>query len=109
MRYTTSIMVLLAVLGTAGCGMGTGLNEWGGYKLLSPRPFMQNLPEGHDDYSRGFRAGCSSFTRTVGSGLLRMYDSDMYDPEEGIENNEYYAGYRIGSYYCTQYLDVEPI
>ena len=70
--------------------------------------FMDNIPDGHDSYSQGFRDGCNTAYGNIGSGLLQSHAVGL-DPNRGIEDQEYYLGYRMGYNYCTYYLDPDPL
>lgn len=66
------------------------------------------MPDGTDDYSRGFRDGCNTYTGIIGSGMLQSYG--VYVDADAIQNNaDYYEGYKFGGTYCTMYLGWEPL
>lgn len=83
-----------------------GMTGFGG--SMSPRPFlMRNIPGGDENYSQGFRDGCST-TINFGVGLVRSHPF-KYDVIRGLKDKEYYAGYRAGTVYCTYFADVDPL
>ncbi len=81
----------------------------GRHSYFSGQPlFMANLPQGDDSYSQGVRDGCNTAVGQIGSGYLRSFGM-AYDPNRGLEDQDYYMGYRIGNNYCTYYLDPDPL
>lgn len=57
-------------------------------------------------YDQGFRDGCNTSLGITGSGLLRNHGFS-YDVNRGIEDQEYYKGYRIGTIACVYYVDYD--
>lgn len=90
--------------------MLTACTERGNFgSALEPRPlFMRGIPSGDDAYSQGWRDACQTFVGIVGSGMLRNQPF-AYDPERGVNDKEYYKGWRDGIAYCTYYTDYDPI
>jgi len=109
-----TILVIFMSFFLADCGFmtesyGLFMDDEGRRGLFTPRPFqMRGIPQGDDSYSRGFRDGCNISIGMIGSGLHRM-DGFGYDPNRGIEDKDYYLGYRTGDFYCAYYLDSDPI
>ncbi len=89
-------IILGSVLLLSGCGA-----------LLGPRAEL-HLPEGNDPASVGFRDGCNSSLGNIGSGMLQARPFSL-DVNRGIEDKQYYEGYRTGANYCTYFLDAAPI
>lgn len=88
------------------------LKEYHGrHGMFTPAPFaIGQIPQGDDDYSQGFRDGCNTAYGIMGTGMLSSsYDSNYYDYEKSITNNDYYKGRTIGFNYCTYYLDNDPL
>jgi len=82
--------------------MGTGNKP--GY--LTPLPIFLEMPEHEGEYGEGFRDGCITALGTTGFGVIRNNDF-KYDPNRGIENREYYQGFRMGSTACVYYMDYD--
>lgn len=58
------------------------------------------MPEGDDDFSVGFRDGCQTGSGIIGESVMRVYGMS-YDVEKGIENQQYYKGYKTGFNTCV--------
>ena len=69
------------------------------------RPFMaRGLPDGDDDYSRGFRDGCQSVLGVVSQGLVRNIPH-RYDGWKLTSNKFYSTGFLDGEEHCTYLYD----
>lgn len=89
----------------------TDLKEYyGRHGTFTPAPmYFEGMPEGDDEYSQGFRDGCNTAFRTVGTGLLSvMYDDTYYDFDKILDSDDYYKGMSLGMSYCTNHLDTDP-
>lgn len=80
----------------------------GKHHFWTPAPPWLRIPEGDDSYSQGVRDGCNTFLETVGETGLKMHNF-AYDVNRGIEDRDYYIGFRMGMDYCTYYVDVDPL
>lgn len=81
----------------------------GRHMLMTAEPaFLDGLPDGDDSFSQGFRDGCNTTLGIVSFTGVRGLDF-AYDVNRGIEDREYYRGYRLGSDYCVYYVDPEPL
>lgn len=75
--------------------------NWG----WKPRPYMaRGLPDGDDDYSRGFQAGCKSVFGMVAQGMVRNLKPE-YDGWLLTSNSFYAAGFVDGEEHCTYIYD----
>lgn len=82
---------------------GGHLSPW------TPRPAFLSMPDGDDSYSQGFRDGCTTYLGAAGASGLRMAHGYAYDANRGIEDRDYYIGYRMGVDHCTYYVDIDPL
>lgn len=106
MNYTIAIVVLVIL---SACAQDYSLTQ-GRHAFWTPEPlFMANLPDGDDSYSQGFRDGCNTAIGSTGSAMLRSAHDIAFDVNRGIEDRDYYRGYRIGNNYCTYYVDSDPL
>jgi len=80
----------------------------GKHGMFTPHPAFLELPQGDDSYSQGFRDGCNTFLGSVSEAGVRGH-SFAYDVNRGIEDRDYYIGYRIASDICTYFSDVDPL
>jgi hypothetical protein len=109
------LLLFIALLPISACGTNTGagwfMDEGGRLGTLTPKPlFLGELPQGDDDYSKGFRDGCNSAISVVGTGLQSMFYEDIYyDFDKIVDSPDYYKGKTIGFDYCTYYIDVDPL
>lgn len=98
--------MILAFL--SGCATTPSLyNEDGTMKMYAPGALMmRGLPEGDSSYDKGFRDGCHTAIGITGEALQRIHGFE-YDVNRGIEDKEYYKGYRMGTVACVYYLDYD--
>lgn len=87
-------------MGLSGCFT---FREDGRFSTLTPRGLYLSLPDDDTDFSLGFRHGCNTSQGILGDGLLRLHGFD-YDINRGIENQDYYIGYRTGADACAYHL-----
>ena len=103
--YAMVALLLLCVIMFSACSFSH--EKLGGrHGLFTPSPMFMNLPQDDSDYSQGFRDGCNQAISITGSGLMRMHGW-QYDVNRGIENKDYYSGFRAGTSACVYYLDYE--
>jgi hypothetical protein len=99
------IMIIIISLSMTSCieGALTMPKSWNwGWK---PRPYMaRGLPDGDDDYSKGFQAGCKSVLGMVAQGGVRMIRAE-YDGWMLTSNSLYAKGFLDGEEHCTYIYD----
>lgn len=113
------LITLLSVMVLTGCV--SDVEEYDGVTgTWTPRSINQvftfgssgktpsGMPTGSDDYSRGVRDGCNTYTGIIGNGMLQWH-GHYADPQSIQESDDYYEGYRMGANYCTYHLDPEPL
>ncbi len=101
-----SIIVLLVMsCSLSGC---VTFNEDGKLSWSTPQGLLINTPDDDSDFSVGFRHGCNTALGIMGSGMLRFHGFE-YDINRGIENQEYYRGYRQGTDACVYAVDTGSI
>jgi len=103
-------LIILVSLSVSGC---LQFNNDGKHSLMTPtplflNPFLANYAEDDSDFSDGTRHGCNTALGIMGTGLLRMHGFE-YDINRGIENKNYYSGYRTGMSACTYHVDTGSI
>jgi hypothetical protein len=107
-KIVLTLMVLTMLPGCAVFRQDYGL-DGGRNSFWDPSSlFMSNMPQGDDDYSQGFRDGCNTAMGNTGSGYLRSHGF-AYDVHRGLEDADYYRGYKIGNNYCTYYVNFSPL
>ncbi len=75
--------------------------DWG----LRGRPYMaRGLPDGDDDYTKGFRDGCKSSFGIAAQGMLRNIKPE-FDGWLLTQNRVYAAGFFDGEEHCLYLLD----
>jgi hypothetical protein len=75
--------------------------NWG----AGPRIYMaKGLPDGDDDFSRGFQDGCRSMLGVVAQGMVRNI-KPRYDGWKLTSNKLYAAGFLDGEEHCTYIYD----
>jgi len=104
------LLILLLVLSVNGC---LKFNNDGRHSVMTPsplflNPFLANFADDESDFSYGTRHGCNTALGIMGTGLLRMHGFE-YGVNRGIENKNYYMGYRTGMSACTYYVDYGSI
>ncbi len=106
MKFETQISTLLALFLLTGCIGGGALTmpkswNWG----WKPRPYMaKGLPDGDDDYTKGFADGCASVLSYVSQGGPRLI-TPRYDGWKLTQNDFYAAGFVDGEEHCTYIYD----
>lgn len=106
MRVTA--IIFLAAIGLFSC---KPYFEDGKHKPFGFGPsvmLLRGLPDGDTSYDQGFRDGCNTAIGITGSGMHRTYGFE-YDVNRGIEDKEYYRGFRMGTSACVYYLDVDVL
>ncbi len=92
------------MLGLSACDVPyadkTGKHAW----YTPTFPFLRPAVDDDSSFGDGVRDGCNQSIGITGSGLLRFHDF-AYDPNRGLEDPEYYAGYRLGHVNCSYYID----
>lgn len=84
----------------------TLLDDAGRPGSFSPKPmFLNNLPQGDDNYSLGFRDGCYNFVGQSGFGLSRVYDRPISVDSGRLYDTFYQQGYRHGDRYCSVFVN----
>ena len=99
------IMLLIVFVSVSGC---VTFNPDGKLSWSTPQGLLVTTPDGDDDFSIGFRHGCNTALGIMGSGFLRLHGFE-YDINRGIENQEYYRGYRHGTDACVYHVDTGSI
>ena len=99
------ILCLILLFSLSGCLV---FNPDGKLSWATPQGLMVTTPEDDDDFSLGFRHGCNTALGIMGSGMLRFHGFE-YDINKGIENQEYYRGYRMGTDSCVYHVDTGSI
>jgi len=107
---TRIFLIILVLLSVNGC---LQFNQDGRHSLSTPTPLflnptLKNYAEDDSDFSDGYRHGCNTALGIMGTGMLRMHGFE-YDVNRGIENKEYYRGYRSGMSACTYHIDTGSI
>ena len=101
MKYKKILLLLLALFNHASCTLPDRSPL--GYK----RAFLYGVPEGDDNFSKGWRDGCDTSLAIAGSGTLRLVKEKInaettYDM---THDQLYDKGFNIGSGYCANFLD----
>ena len=105
-KYVPYVCVVLLLGVLTGCA--DTYQNYGRHSMWTPKPLFLTMPEGDDSYSIGFRDGCNTMIGAIGSAMLRNHNV-AYDPNRGLQDNEYYRGYAIGRSHCTYFIDNSPL
>lgn len=104
------LIIIIIILPLNGC---LKFHQDGKQSLMTPTPFFlnpsfRNFADDDSDYSDGFRHGCNTALGIMGTGMLRFHGFE-YDVNRGIENKNYYRGYKTGMSACTYHVDTGSI
>jgi hypothetical protein len=74
-----------------------------GFHWYEPRPLFMQMIEDKSPWGDGWRDGCKGAIGIPGEGAIR-FNKYQYDVNRGIEDKEYYAGFRAGTDTCVFYI-----
>jgi hypothetical protein len=97
-----TFLFMLCMIILSSCGFTKNMTSEG-FSFFQPRPLFMKMIDDPSTWGQGWRDGCQSVIGLPGDGALRLNDF-KYDINRGIEDKEYYAGFRAGSDTCVHYI-----
>ena len=97
-----NILLTFGIFALSSCGFTKNMTSEGFY-FFQPRPLFMKMIDDPSPWGQGWRDGCQGVIGIPGDGALRFNDL-QYDVNRGIEDKEYYAGFRAGSDTCVYYI-----
>lgn len=104
-KIVSNSVLLIMMMALSGC---LTFREDGKLTRFTPQALYVTTPGDDSEFTVGFRHGCNTALGIMGSGMLRFHGFE-YDINRGIENQEYYRGYRAGTDACVYHVDTGSI